>query len=151
MGAERKASSIPKSWLQPRPCSQLGLRGRHSPGQGAKAVATPSCTHWGWESGEGWRRLLQKALGITHPCCCRTWDGGSSPWGPSEHEGRQLLHTEGHGASDSYLRQSHARTWTVQGGRARLGSKGEQLFLHWPGRISCSLSGHLALITAGQV
>uniref|UniRef100_A0A8C0VI12 ADAM metallopeptidase domain 8 n=1 Tax=Cyanistes caeruleus TaxID=156563 RepID=A0A8C0VI12_CYACU len=31
-----------------------------------------------------------------HTCCCRTWVRGSSPWGPSHHTGRWLMHTEGH-------------------------------------------------------
>lgn len=39
----------------------------------------------------------------------------------------------------------------AQGGTARLGSRGKQLLLPWPGRLSCSLRGHLALITAGEL
>lgn len=39
----------------------------------------------------------------------------------------------------------------VQGGTARLRSKGKQLLLPWLGRLSCFLHGHRALITAGEL
>lgn len=88
-------------------------------------------------------RLLQKALGITHAAAGPGTTGASpgvpqTTWGGGrciQRDTEPVTATQGKAMA--------------QGGTARLGSKGKQLLLHWPGRLSCSL--HLALIAAGEV